>query len=101
MAEGSNRFATKAPTGQLSEYIGNCALTRLARARVRRVHRRPLRPPWPRKPRPDLRRILRDLALRNRARRRPPARRILWHLAHLHASTTGLRHSTMAITRAI
>jgi hypothetical protein len=76
-------------------------LPRNARVCVRPIHRRPLRPTRTRKPWPHLRRILRHFALRNRARRRPPARCILRHLAHLHASALRLRHPTVAIAGAI
>ena len=65
------------------------------------IHRRPFRPSRPGKPRPRLRTIIRNLALRPRTRCRPPARRILRHLAHLHAPAARLRHRAVAITSAV
>jgi hypothetical protein len=97
-----NRSATKS-VGRLTDkhVVRNRALPRNAGIRVRSICRCAFSAPWPRKPRPNLRRVLRHPALRNRTGRRPPARRILRHLAHLRASAARLRHPAMAITRAI
>ena len=77
----------------------HCPLPR--NACLRRIHRRPLRPPRPRKPWSSLRTVIRNLALRPRARSSPPARCILRHLAHFHATPSRFRNRAMAITRAI